>query len=113
MALISIRYPHQLVIPDLNIAVDYQISHEKEFISELGVLIGGIVGILLGLFVPSNPEFIYLLFSFVCGAILYPIVKDIIPHQEEGKPLYFLLGATIFSILILIIRSIEHNVVHL
>jgi hypothetical protein len=109
MAVVSIRYSRQVVIPDIDIAIEYKVNPKKKLLSASGVLIGSIIALILGLFIPFNLELIYLVFSFISGVILYPIVRDIIPESESGKPFFFFLGVVILACIIGVIRYLQHH----
>ena len=51
-------------------------------------------------------EIIFVLFSFISGVILYTIIREVLPENESGRPLYFLLGIVIFLIIIITFESI-------
>ncbi len=52
-----------------------------------------------------NPQAYHLLFSFVIGALLYIVIRDMVPREESGKPLFFITGALV-SVLLLTALSL-------
>jgi hypothetical protein len=68
-------------------------------------LIGVFVGLLLTTIFHISMEFIFFLFSFISGVILYTIIREVLPENESGRPLYFLLGIIVFLILIIAFES--------
>jgi len=68
-------------------------------------LIGVFVGLLLTVVFNISTEVIYFLFSFISGVILYTIIREVLPENDSGRPLYFLLGIIIFLVLIVIFES--------
>ena len=41
------------------------------------------------------------------GVILYTIVREVIPEKEKGKPLYFIIGAVSFTLLVILLGTLE------
>ncbi|MFC1686058.1 hypothetical protein ACFLZZ_03495 [Nanoarchaeota archaeon] len=65
---------------------------------------GALLGVLFaGFLYPNsiNPMIELAFLGFVIGALFYIIMRHSIPAKGEGKPLYFLLGAIIYSALII------------
>lgn len=72
-----------------------------KLMSSGSILFGAIVGWLFNL-----PQvFYYAAFSFITGMLLYIIVRDTIPKERLGKPIYFLSGVILF-LAILILETI-------
>ncbi|TFG06124.1 MAG: hypothetical protein EU539_08495 [Promethearchaeota archaeon] len=92
------------VYSDLGIEVKYDESKKTRIVLASAILIGVFTGIIFELFFPVDLEIIYILFSFISGIILYTIFREVIPEKEKGKPLYFLIGAVGFTIIIIIIK---------
>ncbi|MBY8983056.1 MAG: hypothetical protein KGD57_08915 [Candidatus Lokiarchaeota archaeon] len=86
---------------DLDIRVDYEESKSKNLFLSSSILIGMIIGLIIDIFLDINLEFLYILFSFISGVILYTIVREIIPEKEKGNPVFFLIGIIGFTIIIL------------
>ena len=70
-------------------------------------LTGVMIGLILNEFFHISIEIIFLLFSFISGVILYTIIREVLPENESGRPLYFLLGIIIFLIFIITFESIN------
>jgi len=68
-------------------------------------LIGVFVGLLLTIVFHISMEVIFFLFSFISGVILYTIIREVLPENESGRPLYFLLGIFIFLLLIILFQT--------
>lgn len=60
-----------------------------------------IVGTLIALFL-MIPDFLLIyLIGFVAGILTYIIIRDILPKGKKGEPLFFILGAFIYLVLII------------
>ena len=70
-------------------------------------LIGVFVGFLLYTIFHVSIVIIFLLFSFISGVILYTIIREVLPENESGRPLYFLLGIIIFLVFIITFESVS------
>lgn len=81
-----------------------------KIILQASVLIGVVVGLLFELFYPIPPMVTFFLLAFVSGTILYLTVREVIPEKGKGRPLYFLLGVFVFSVVILSIYFLELSV---
>ena len=64
--------------------------------------LGPIVGVIISLFLITDKETLFLVLSISVGAILYIVVRDMIPLGREGKPIYFVSGALITVLVTLI-----------
>jgi len=92
------------VYSDLGIEIKFEKSTPIRFLLSSSALLGVAFGIFFELFFPVNLEMIYILYSFISGVILYTIVREVIPEKEKGNPIYFLIGAIGFILIIYLIR---------
>ena len=46
------------------------------------------------------------LLGIIGGALLYTVVRESLPREKEGKPLYFIIGLLFFTVLILLLWNI-------
>jgi len=46
------------------------------------------------------------LLGLIGGALLYTVIRESLPREMEGKPLYFITGVLIFTVLIMILWSV-------
>ncbi len=92
------------IYTDLDIEIQFKESQFKKFILAFSTLTGVIIGLFFEFLFQVNIELIYILYSFISGVILYIIVREVIPEKEKGKPIYFLIGAAGFTIIILLIN---------
>jgi zinc transporter ZupT len=105
-AIVSNRLHSQYkMFTDLDIQVDYQHPKKLKFILGTSALTGVMIGLLFFEFFSLNLEMVYILYSFISGVILYTIVREVIPEKEKGKPVYFIIGLTIFIILIILLNT--------
>ena len=74
---------------------------ESKFIRFL-LCLSSLIGIVFALFANISNVLYYTLFSFIGGAILYIVVREEIPKDKNGYPSYFILGAFIYSLLIVL-----------
>jgi len=47
-----------------------------------------------------------ILLGIVGGALLYTVVRESLPREREGKPLYFLTGVFLFTIIVLLLWNL-------
>lgn len=106
--IVTNRKERHMIFTDLEIyeISDFDKNKTKKVILALSALFGVFFGLLFELFLPVNIELelIYILYSFISGVILYTIIREVIPEKEKGRPLYFLIGAIGFAIIIFLIK---------
>ncbi len=68
--------------------------------------VGPIIGVIVSLFLITDKETLFLVLSISVGAILYIVVRDMIPLGREGKPIFFVLGALIAVLVTLIFGTL-------
>ncbi len=61
-----------------------------------------LLGILFGLFVKFPQSVYFILIGFVAGALLYIVVRDVIPKESKSRLIYFIFGALLYMILIML-----------
>lgn len=47
-----------------------------------------------------------ILLGFVGGALLYSVIRESLPKEREGKPLFFLIGLLLFTVIILLLWNV-------
>ena len=97
-------YRSEKVYSDLDIEIHFKESRTRKFFLSFSALGGVALGLLLELFSSFNLELVFILYSFISGVILYTIVREVIPEKEKGKPIYFIIGASGFTIIIMLIN---------
>jgi hypothetical protein len=50
-----------------------------------------------------DPSTYFSLLGFVIGALTFTVTRHSIPERKEGKPLFFMIGAIIYSILLFLL----------
>jgi len=94
------------LFPGIEINEEYdQPLYQKIIIASAGLL-GIFIGLILNVIFHLPMEIIFFMFSFISGVILYTIIREVLPENESGRPLYFLLGIIIFSIIIITLQLI-------
>ena len=96
-------YRSEKVYSDLDIEIQFKESRIREFCLSVSALGGVALGLLLELFLSFDLELVFILYSFISGVILYTIVREVIPEKEKGKPIYFVIGALGFTMIIVFI----------
>jgi zinc transporter ZupT len=62
-----------------------------------------LIGVIEAVYIQIQPRYFYALLGFVAGAMLYHVMRESIPSEKEGNGLFFLLGAVIYTILIMFV----------
>ncbi len=94
------------LFPGIEISEEY---HEPLYLKILfasAALIGVFIGFYISTVMHVPLVIIFLLFSFISGVILYTIIREVLPENESGRPLYFLLGILLFLIVIITFESV-------
>ena len=64
------------------------------------------LGAILASFVDIGNAGNVILLGIVGGALLYTVVRESLPRDREGKPMYFITGLLLFTVLILLLWNI-------
>ena len=71
------------------------------------VLFGILVSFFLGLFINIHSIIYNAMFAFIAGVFLYICIREVIPENEKGRPIFFLIGVLAFSVIIILLSYIE------
>jgi hypothetical protein len=77
----------------------YKVLTPLHFLQAFGVIAGTVVASFLN--IPES--FLLYLTGLVVGILTYVIIRDMLPGGKKGKPLFFILGALIYLVLIIIL----------
>lgn len=66
------------------------------------------LGAILASFIDIGAIGNVILLGIVGGALLYTVVRESLPREREGKPMYFLSGLLLFTIVILLLWNIGY-----
>jgi len=94
------------LFPGIEINEEYDHPLYQKIIVASAGLIGIFFGLILNVVFNLPMEIIFLLFSVISGVILYTIIREVLPENESGRPLYFLLGIVLFLIIIITFQSV-------
>ncbi|MFC2174826.1 hypothetical protein ACFLQ2_03055 [archaeon] len=83
---ISVRHIHE----------HFKSNKMEELMLSLSTVFGAVVATVLGL----KAVAFYAVFSLVMGVLLYVVIRDLVPDNQEGRPMYFLLGISVSLVLI-------------
>ncbi len=112
MALANHINNHMHLFSELDIELDFGEHKNTKTLFALAAPIGIVVMIVIvlcgGERIIEELGIIFYLFSFVSGALLYLIIREVLPDQEKGRPLLFVAGLAIFAVAIVVIRVVEH-----
>jgi len=97
-------YRSDKIFSDLDIEIKFKESKIREFLLSISAVGGIAIGLILELYSSFDLELVFILYSFISGVILYTIVREVIPEKEKGKPIYFIIGASGFTIIIMLIN---------
>jgi hypothetical protein len=106
MAVISHTQSRQRIFMNLDIEMDYVETRRKKAVLALAAPIGIVIGAILEFTVVVITEFIYMLFSFIAGALLYIIMREVIPEREKGKSGLFAAGLFGFSAIVIALNAL-------
>nr|MDO8088238.1 hypothetical protein [Candidatus Sigynarchaeum springense] len=106
MAIISHTQSRQRIFMNLDIEMDYVDTRKKKAELALAAPIGIVAGVILKLTVVDITEFIYMLFSFIAGALLYIIMREVILEKEKGKSTLFAAGLLGFSAIVIALNAL-------
>ncbi len=104
MATLSHAKSRQRIFSNLDIEMDYQETKRKKAILALAAPAGIVSSFMLELVFVVNIELVYLLFSFIAGALLYNIIREVIPEKEKGNIKIFIGGLAGFSLLVIMLN---------
>lgn len=84
--------------------VDAPKHKSMQFILSLSTL----VGVLLARFIYTDisPLIFYSLLGFIIGVLLYSVIRHAIPFGKEGKPIFFIAGVIVYTLLIIATGSL-------
>ena len=112
MAIIMRTDEGNVIFTDLNIKYAPHETSERNLLLALSVMIGVSIISIIEICVAIPDTILFSLLSFISGLVLYIIIREILPKNEKGKPIYFICGMIGFSLVILLIRYIEHSFSH-
>jgi len=64
------------------------------------------LGAILASFVDVGVTGNVILLGIVGGALLYTVVRESLPRDREGKPMYFVTGLLLFTVVILLLWNV-------
>jgi zinc transporter ZupT len=105
-ATISNTSNRHVKILDISIHAKMTGQNFVKYFSITSVLVGIFLGLILELLNPIPLYITFQSFAFASGIILYIIVREVIPEQEKGNPNYFLLGTTIFVLILILVENV-------
>tara|TARA_Y100000310_G_C20644086_1_gene795609 strand:- start:611 stop:1288 length:678 start_codon:yes stop_codon:yes gene_type:complete len=66
-----------------------------------------LLGALVATFISVTEAVMIALLGIISGVLLYTVTRESIPKEREGKPIFFLIGLLLFTVLILIIWNVK------
>ena len=72
---------------------------EQKFFRIL-LALAALLGVLSASAILENAFLYHILLAFIVGAFFYIVIMDFIPREAKGKPEYFLLGVSLYTLLI-------------
>jgi zinc transporter ZupT len=85
-----------------NVALSELHYHIKEkFNVRLLLSLAPFSGVLVGLLVNISSFVHYMLLGFVAGALIYVIIRDILPEDRSGYVEYFIIGSILYALIII------------
>ena len=87
-----------------------QCVYTQSLFGKIVLGIAPLFGTLIALLFGINDDLTRYLLAFSLGAVLYIAIRDVIPHNKKGSPLWFLLG-TVLTIVIATVNFLHHPVI--
>ena len=66
-----------------------------------------VIGAIIASFLAVSEAVMVALLGIISGVLLYTVTRESIPKEREGKPIFFLIGLLLFTVLILIIWNVR------
>lgn len=64
------------------------------------------LGSIVAIFIDFGTTFNLAILGIIGGALLYTVIREVLPKEREGKPLYFIVGLLLYTVLILFLWNI-------
>lgn len=74
---------------------------EQKFFRIL-LALAALLGVLSASVISGNVFLYHILLAFIIGAFFYIVIMDFIPREAKGKPEYFLLGVSVYTLFIIL-----------
>ena len=78
-------------------------SLKENFLTKLVLSVTPLIGVWIGLTFTIKETFFYGTLGFMGGALLYVVIRETLPKEEKGKPLWFVLGLLFYAVLLMIL----------
>ncbi|MEX2680610.1 MAG: hypothetical protein Q6373_003370 [Candidatus Sigynarchaeota archaeon] len=108
MALSSHVNNHMRLYFGMDVDIELNNKHTKTtyaLAAPVGIVFSIVFEVLFGI----HLRIMYYLFSFISGSLLYIIVRNIIPSDDQGKPKRFLAGLVVFVVIVVIISLASNS----
>ena len=79
--------------------IHYSIAEKKS--AKLILSLSPLIGVLLASYIKFSPLINQSLLSLISGVFLYIVTREVIPKENKGNPLDFILGMSVYTILII------------
>lgn len=86
---------------DRTMEIHYRNMFERFGRYMLGIM--PLTGWTLSVFFPERQSEAAVLLAFIAGAVLFNVIKDEVPGAEKGEPKFFVAGALIYAVVILLL----------
>ena len=79
-----------------------RVKNSTRVLMSASVVLGTLIGIIMGI----TTLIFNILLAFLVGALLYVVIKDMLPKHRKGHPLYFVLGNILMLVILLLQRVV-------
>ncbi|MFC2165869.1 hypothetical protein ACFLT2_12850 [Acidobacteriota bacterium] len=84
-------------------------EYREVFWIKLTLSLSPLLGVLFSFLFPPPQVITNILVSFIAGTLLYIFVKEFLPEERKGQPVFFVIGITIFFIFYVLINVFNLN----
>jgi len=106
------RHELRHLLSDLDIdEIEIHEPKSKKILMGSAALIGSITAIVMLIFLEPTFDLLFILYALIAGVLLFIVVREVIPKEENAKPILFLVGLIGFSILIFILEALTHFII--